>query len=208
MKFQATNFPEACGLFFSMPRLTWFFPFWSISSDSRFCVALECVCVCACSRVRVYMKIPEYSKTFKHPVLNLTFNLQFSLLLHWQITYPALVIVFKMKDEGEFLFKVALLKAARQSVLFWGFFFFFLKGKHNWVFISNKSVALASTDGKTGLARLFKNAGKFKPSGHLCESIMERNIPKSMLFKLQISFQVIQKSMSMSSSFVELYWPA
>lgn len=113
-----------------------------------------------------------------------------------------------MKDEGEFLFKVALLKAARQSVLFWGFFFFFLKGKHNWVFISNKSVALASTDGKTGLARLFKNAGKFKPSGHLCESIMERNIPKSMLFKLQISFQVIQKSMSMSSSFVELYWPA
>lgn len=55
---------------------------------------------------------------------------------------------------GEKCFKVALSKAARQIVLFWGF----LKGKYNWILIlkGDTVVALASTDGKLDLPNCYK----------------------------------------------------
>lgn len=83
IQFQTTNFREACGLFFSMPTLPFFF-LWSVSSDFQFCVAPACVCVCV--PMWVCMRITFYSQTLKHLALNLMFNLQFSLSLHSQIT--------------------------------------------------------------------------------------------------------------------------
>lgn len=61
--FQTTNFREACGLFFSMPRLSFFFSLWSIPSDSQFCVARVRVCVsvpvwaCVCEYLRAHWNL-------------------------------------------------------------------------------------------------------------------------------------------------------
>lgn len=91
-QFQTTNFREACGLFFSMPTLPFFFPLISIFWFSILCS--PCVRVRVCSYVSVYANNLLLSQTLKHLALNLMFNLQFSLSLHSQITDFSLFLFF------------------------------------------------------------------------------------------------------------------